>query len=105
MNPQPPSVPDWSETDAYRADHERLRRAADHVARAVAELQHARSEVGDHASAVALQDAVETLQLTQSQLASAAERAFSLSQLAARRARHAAFQHQVDEATNPDNIG
>lgn len=101
----PPSLPDWSETDAYRLEHERLKRGAEHVARAVAELQHARVEVGDHASAVSLQEAVENLQLSQSQLASAAERALSLAELAARRARHAAFQRQVDEATNPGPLG
>lgn len=101
MTDPPHAVPDWSETDAYQQEHERLRRAAEHVARAVAELQRARSAVGDHASAVPLQDAMETLQLTQAQLAAAAERAFSMAQLAARRARHAAFQHQVDEATHP----
>ena len=91
--------PDWSETDAYRDEHERLRRAGEHVARAVAELIHAAQQVGDHASAVRLRDAVESLQLTQAQLAAAAERAFSLGQLAARRARHAEIQRQVDRAT------
>ena len=91
--------PDWSETDAYRDEHARLSAAADHIARAVAELVHASQRVGDHASAVALRDAIESLLLTQAQLATAAERAFSLSQLAARRARHAAIQRQVDQAT------
>ena len=91
--------PDWSEVDALRAEHERLRRAGEHVARAVAELLRARAEVGDHASSVALGELVESLQLTQAQLAAAAERAFSLGQLAARRVRHAAFQRQVDQAT------
>lgn len=95
--------PDWSETDAYRAEHERLRAAADHVARAVAELLHARERVGDHASAVQLSDSLEGLQLIQAQLAAAAERAYANGQLAARRARHAAFQRQVDDATLPDN--
>jgi hypothetical protein len=94
-------MPDWSETDAYRQEHERLRRAAEHVARAVAELVHARVEVGDHASAVALRDLAESLQLTQSQIATAAEKAFAMGQLAARRARHAAFRRQVDQATAP----
>ncbi len=97
-------MPDWSETDEYRQEHERLRRAAEHVARAVAELVHARAEVGDHASAVALGDLTESLQLTQAQIASASEKAFSLGQLAARRARHAAFQRQVDQATAPGDI-
>ncbi|MBV9133369.1 MAG: hypothetical protein JO318_11760 [Chloroflexi bacterium] len=95
--------PDWSETDAFRDEHERLRAAADHVARAVAELTHALSQVGDHASAVALGESIESLQLTQAQLAAAAERAYSMGQLAARRARHAAFQRQVDQATAPGN--
>ena len=93
--------PDWTEADAYREEHERLRRATEHVARAVAELVHARQLVGDHASAVALRDAAEGLQLTQAQLAAAAEKAYSLGQLAARRARHAVFQSQIDEATAP----
>lgn len=91
--------PDWTEVDAYHAEHDRLRQAAAHVAVAVAELSRACSTVGDHASAVALREAVESLQLTQAQLAAAAERAFSLGQLAARRARHEAFQRQVDDAT------
>lgn len=94
------SRPDWSETDAYRAEHDRLRAAGEHVARAVAELTHALQQVGDHASAVALRDTLESLQLTQAQLAAAAERAFSLGQLAARRARHAAFEQQVHDATS-----
>jgi hypothetical protein len=98
------STPDWSETDAYRDEHERLHRAAEHVARAVAELQRARAQVGDHASAVALRDAAEGLQLTQAQLATAAEKAFSMGQLAARRARHAVFQRQVDQATAPGEL-
>ena len=91
----------WDDAEAYRAEHERLRVAAEHVARAVAELLRARAEVGDHASAVALRDTAETLQLTQAQLASAAERAYSLGQLAARRAKHESIQRQVDEATGP----
>jgi hypothetical protein len=95
------TAPDWSETDAFRQEHARLRAASEHVARAVAELTHAAQTVGDHASAVALAEAIEGLQLTQAQLATAAERAFSLGQLAARRARHAEFQRQVDRATTP----
>jgi hypothetical protein len=93
--------PDWSETDAFRAEHERLRAAGEHVARAVAELVHAAEAVGDHATAVPIREIVEGLQLTQAQLASAAERAYANGQLAARRARHAAFQRQVDQATSP----
>ena len=91
--------PNWSEADAYRDEHARLVAAGEHVARAVAELTHAIQQVGDHASAVALREQIETLQLTQAQLATAAERAFSLGQLAARAARHAAFEHQVNQAT------
>lgn len=95
--------PDWSETDSFREEHERLQRGGEHVARAVAELIHAAEAVGDHASAVALREALEGLQLIQAQLATAAERAFANGQLAARRARHAAFQRQVDDATLPGN--
>jgi hypothetical protein len=88
----------WDDAEMYRAEHERMRLAAEHVARAVAELLHAQAQVGDHASAVALREAAESLQLTQSQLASAAEKAFSLGQLAARRARQEAMERQVNEA-------
>jgi hypothetical protein len=95
------SSPDWSETDAFRQEHERLRLAGEHVARAVAELTHALSQVGDHASAVQLSEALENLQLIQAQIAAAAERAYANGQLAARRARHAEFQRQVDQATSP----
>jgi hypothetical protein len=97
------SAPDWSETDAFRQEHERLRSAVEHVARAVAELTHALAQVGDHASAVALSEALEGLQLIQAQLASAAERAYANGQMAARRARYAEFQRQVDQATTPGN--
>jgi hypothetical protein len=93
--------PDWSETDAFREEHERLRAASEHVARAVAELIHAASRVGDHASAVQLTETIEALQLTQAQLAASAERAYANGQIAARRARQAAFQRQVDQATTP----
>jgi hypothetical protein len=95
------SSPDWSETDAFREEHERLRSGSEHVARAVAELTHALEKVGDHTSAVQLSEAIEALQLTQAQLATAAEKAYANGQLAARRARHAAFQRQVDQATLP----
>ena len=64
----------------------------------MAELIHAAQLVGDHATAVALSEAVESLQLTQAHLASAAERAFALAELARRGARQAAFQRQFDEA-------
>lgn len=97
------SSPDWSETDAFRQEHERLRTGAEHVARAVAELTHGLNAVGDHATAVQLAETIEGLQLTQAQLAAAAERAYANGQLAARRARHAEFQRQVDQATLPGN--
>jgi hypothetical protein len=97
--------PDWSDTDAYREEHTRLVSAGEHVARAVAELTHALQQVGDHASAVALREHIESLQLSQAQLAAAAERAFSLGQLAQRRARHAAFEQQVNQASRPDAAG
>ena len=70
------------------------------MARAVAELTHALQAVGDHASAVAIKETLEALQFTQAQLASAAERAYSLGQLSARAARHAAFEQQVRDATD-----
>ena len=95
------TAPDWSETDAFRQEHERLRATGEHVARAVAELVHAVGAVGDHASAVPLSETIESLQLIQAQIAAAAERAYANGQLAARRARHAEFQRQVDEATQP----
>ncbi len=91
--------PDWSATDAHRDEYERLHAASEHVARAVAELIHAAQRVGDHATAVALSEAIESLQLTQAQLATAAERAYSLAELARRSARQAAFQRQFDRAT------
>ncbi len=99
------TTPDWSESDAYRDDYTRLVSAGEHVARAVAELTHALQDVGDHASAVPLSEQIESLQLTQAQLAAAAERAFSLGQLAARRARQAAFEQQVDQASRLDAAG
>jgi hypothetical protein len=93
--------PDWSDTDAHRDEYVRLRVASEHVARAVAELVHAAQQVGDHATAVALSEAIESLQLTQAQLATAAERAYSQAELARRSARQAAFQRQFDDATRP----
>jgi len=92
--------PDWSATDAYREEYARLQAAGEHVARAVAELTHALQQVGDHASAVALRETLEGLQLTQAQLAASAERAYSLGQLSARAARHAAFEQQVHNAVD-----
>jgi hypothetical protein len=92
--------PDWAATDAYLDEYARLRAANEHVARAVAELIHASQQVGDHASAVALTQTIESLQLTQAQLAAAAERAYAQAELARRSARQAAFQRQFDEATH-----
>ena len=97
--------PDWSATQAHRDEYLRLHAASEHVARAVAELTHAVQQVGDHATAVALSEAIESLQLTQAQLATAAERAYSLSELARRSARQAAFQRQFDAATREDLPG
>jgi hypothetical protein len=91
--------PDWTAVDAHRDEYARLRAAGEHVARAVAELVHGVQKVGDHATAVALSQAIESLQLTQSQLATAAERAYSQAELARRGARQAAFQRQFDDAT------
>jgi hypothetical protein len=91
--------PDWNATDAHLDEYARLRAASDHVARAVAELVHAAQQVGDHATAVALSQAIESLQLTQAQLASASEREYALAELARRGARQAAFQRQLDAAT------
>ncbi|MBV9327596.1 MAG: hypothetical protein JO352_27960 [Chloroflexi bacterium] len=91
--------PDWTAVDAHHDEYARLHSASDHVARAVAELIHAAQQVGDHATAVALGEAIESLQLTQAQLAAAAERAYSLSEIARRSARQAAFQRQFDQAT------
>jgi hypothetical protein len=97
--------PDWSATEAHREEYLRLRAASQHVARAVAELTHAAQQVGDHATAVALSEAVEALQLTQAQLATAAERAYSLSELARLSARQAALQRQFDAATRENFPG
>ena len=95
--------PAWSEAQAYRAEHEQLVATTQHVARAVAELQQAIAQVGDHSSAVALRETIENLQLIQAQLATAAERALSLARLAARRAQHAAVQRQVTDAATLPN--
>jgi hypothetical protein len=97
--------PDWSATDAHREEYARLHSASEHVARAVAELVHAAQQVRDHASAVALSEALENLQLTQAQLASSAERAYAQAELARRSARQAAFQRQFDEASNAATPG
>jgi hypothetical protein len=98
------TTPDWSATDAYHDEYLRLHAASEHVARAVAELLHAVQQVGDHTSAVALSEAIENLQLTQAQLATAAERAFSLAELARRSARQAAFQRQFDAAARQSAV-
>lgn len=92
----------WAEARAYRDEHDRLRQATEHVARAVAELTHAAGLIGDHASAVALREQWEMLQLLQAQLASASEKAFSLGQIAVRRAQHADLQRRATEAVADD---
>jgi hypothetical protein len=91
----------WQTAREYHEEHERLQRATAHLAHAVADLSHAASLVGDHASAVPLRETSDTLQLLQAQLAAAAEKAFSLAQLAARRAQHADLQRHADEALAP----
>jgi hypothetical protein len=88
----------WSEARAYRDEYERLHTATEHVGRASAELIRASGLVGDHVTAVGLRDALESLQLLQAQLATAAEKAFSMGQMTARRARHATLQQQANEA-------
>src|SRR5918912_4326691 len=95
----------WSEARAYREEYERLRAATEHLGRASAELARAGGAVGDHASAVGLREALESVQLLQSQLATAAEKAFSLGQLAVRRAQHAALQRRANEAVAPADLG
>ena len=92
----------WAEARAYRDEHERLRQATEHVARAVAELTHAAGLIGDHASAVRLREQLETLQLLQAQLATASEKAFSLGQIAVRRAQHADMQRRATDALADD---
>ena len=77
-----------------------LRAATEHLARAGAELLHAAAAVGDHASAVQLRAAAEDLQLLQAQLATASEKAFTLGQLAIRRAQHAGIQRRANDATS-----
>jgi hypothetical protein len=88
----------WTEARAYRDEYERLHAATEHVGRASAELVRASGLVGDHATAVGLRDAIESLQLLQAQLATATEKAFSMGQMAARRARHETLQQQANEA-------
>lgn len=88
----------WSEAREYRDEYERLRSATEHMGRASAELVRASGLVGDHAVAVGLRDALESVQLLQSQLATAAEKAFSLGQIAVRRAQHQALQQRANEA-------
>jgi hypothetical protein len=97
-------VIDRDDADAYRAEYERLRAAGEHVARAVAEVIRAREQVGDHASAVGLSESSEGLQLIQAQIAAAAERAYSMGQMAARRAQNEARQRQINDAANHLNM-
>jgi hypothetical protein len=94
----------WSEARAYREEYERLRAATEHLGLASAELMRATSAVGDHASAVGLREAVESVQLLQSQLATAAEKAFSLGQIAVRRAQHETLQRRANEAMAPAEL-
>jgi hypothetical protein len=96
---------DWATTDAHLDEYARLRSANEHVARAVAELVHAAEQVGDHATAVALSQAIESLQLVQAQLATSAERAYAQAELARRSARQAAWQRQFDAATHNAESG
>jgi hypothetical protein len=93
-----PEAAAWDDARQYRDEHERLRGATEHLARATAELVRAAALVGDHASAVPLRAAVEDLQLLQAQLATAAEKAFTLGQLAVRRAQHAGIQRRANDA-------
>jgi hypothetical protein len=95
----------WSEARAYREEYERLRAATEHLGRATAELTRAAGSVGDHASAVGLREAVESVQMLQSQLATAAEKAFSLGQIAVRRAQHQMLQQRANEAVAPADLG
>src|SRR5919204_3195420 len=95
----------WSEARGYRDEYERLRGATEHLGRASAELVRASSLVGDHAVAVGLREALESVQLLQSQLATAAEKAFSLGRLAVRRAQHEAIQRRANEAVAPTDLG
>ncbi len=94
----------WEEAEAYTAEHERLRAAAAHVALAVAALTRAREQVGDNAATVALRELTENLQLVQSQLATSAEKAFSMAELSRQRARHQARQRQVEGAAGDDRL-
>lgn len=94
----------WQDARMYRDEHERLRAATNHLARACAELTHAASLVSDHASAVPLRAAIDDLQLLQSQLATAAEKAFTLGQLAVRRAQHAGIQRRANDALSEPDV-
>ena len=95
----------WSEARGYRDEYERLRAATEHLGRASAELVRATGLIGDHAVAVGLREALESVQLLQSQLATAAEKAFSLGQLAVRRAQHETIQRRANEAVAPADLG
>jgi hypothetical protein len=88
----------WDEARQYRDEHERLRSATEHLARASAEVVRAAALVGDHSSAVPLRAALDDLQLLQAQLATASEKAFTLGQLAVRRAQHASIQRRAHDA-------
>ena len=94
----------WEESRAQGAEYERLRTAASHVARAVAELTHAAAAVGDHAAAVRLSTLVEELQMVQAQIAASGERAFAASRRAAQQARYASMQQSLDAARTYDEL-
>ncbi len=95
----------WSEARRYREEYERLRAATEHLGRASAELKRASGQVGDHGVAVGLREAVVSVQLLQSQVATAAEKAYSLGQIAVRRAQHESLQRRANEAVAPDDLG
>jgi hypothetical protein len=95
----------WSEARAYRDEYERLRAATEHLSRASAELVRASGLVGDHSTALGLREALESLQLLQSQLATAAEKAFSMGRIAVRRAQHETLQRRANEAVAPADLG
>jgi hypothetical protein len=96
--------PAWQDARMYREEHDRLRTATEHLARACAELTYAAAAVGDHAGAVGLRAAVEELQLLQAQLATATEKAFTLGQLAVRRAQHADIQRRANDAASRTDL-
>jgi hypothetical protein len=87
----------WAEAQAYQAEHERLVRATEHAAVAVAELTRALAAVGDHSAAWPVRAALDEAQLAQARLATAAEKALSLARVAQRRAQQEDLQRQLRE--------